>query len=143
MPAQPGADRLALVPRGIIPDQEQGSERLRCQALTAPGQEINGHSAHRTAVNKPQQHLVSRRRGGAHQHPITRQGLRVGVLLGTLQFLKPGDATRRAPAMLIGLGQAAPPDLIGKAQCPGGLGTGQAHQAVAAFFFGRTPGRGW
>jgi hypothetical protein len=33
------------------------------------------------------------------------------------------------------LGQAAPPDRIGKAQPPGGLGAGQAHQAVAAVFF--------
>jgi hypothetical protein len=45
--------------------------------------------------------------------------------------------------MLRGLGQAAPPDLIGNAQRPGGLGAGQADQAVTAFFFGRTRGRGW
>jgi hypothetical protein len=33
------------------------------------------------------------------------------------------------------LGQAAPPDLIGKTQRPRGLGADQAHQAVAAVFF--------
>src|SRR5689334_7247163 len=34
VPAQLGAYRLTLVPRGIIPDQEQGRETLRSQALT-------------------------------------------------------------------------------------------------------------
>src|SRR5262249_7508752 len=48
--AQPGAYRVTLVPRGIIPEQEQRRETLRRQARTAPGQERRGHRAHWTAL---------------------------------------------------------------------------------------------
>jgi len=142
VPVQPGAYRVTLVPRGIIPDQDQGRATLRRQALTTPGQQLHGHRAHRRALHKPQQPLGSRRRGAAHQQPIPRQCLRGSILLGTLQGIQAGEAPRLDPAMRLGLGQSAPPDLIGKAQPPGWRGTRPAYQAVPTVFFRRYAGSG-
>jgi hypothetical protein len=43
--------------------------------------------------------------------------------------------------MLMGLGQAAPPDCIAKAQRPRGLRHGPRAQSIAAFFCGERPDR--
>ena len=71
----------------------------------------------------------------AYQNPITRQGVGVGIPLGTGQFLESGDCSGLDPAMLLGLRQAAPPDLISEAERPCRVGGGQPDQAVAPFFF--------
>src|SRR5262245_3178582 len=140
--AQPGAYRRTLVPRCTNPNQVQRSEPSDPETFTPPGQDRHGHRTHRAALHKPEQHLVGMRWSGAQQQPITGQGLWVCLLLGTCQGIQSGDTASLAPAMLRGVGQAAPPHLISKAQPPGGLGMRQAHQAVPTIFFRRYAGSG-
>lgn len=75
------------------------------------------------------------RRTATNQQPVAGQGLGVAVILGPRQLLEVDLLGLVYPAMLIGLGQAAPPNFVGKAQRPGRMVAGQADQPVAPFFF--------
>jgi hypothetical protein len=122
--AHPRTDGLALVPRGVIPDKQQGGEALLCQAGTTPSQKVCRHGTDGTPFNTPDLPLLGVLRATAHQQSITRQGVGRGVGLRTRQFLESRDGSGRDPAMLVRLGQTAPPDLIGKAERPGRMGSG-------------------
>lgn len=135
MGANPRLDGLALMPRGVIPEEQQGGDTLHCQAGTAPGQKICRHGADGAPRDKPELHLLGVLRMAAYQQSITRQGFRVGIIRSRCQFLEAGDVSGLDPAMLVRLRQAAPPDFIGKAERPGRVGSGQPDQAVAPFFF--------
>jgi hypothetical protein len=132
--AKPVAHLLALVPGSIVPDQQQAAHALRCQALARPTQKVNRDCAERPPRDKAQQHLVRMLGATPEKQPITRQRLGLQVLLGTLQFLEPDLVIAFHPAMLVNLGQAAPPDLVSKAERPGWVVAGQADQPVAPFF---------
>src|SRR5262245_12948647 len=54
---QPRPDLVADVPRRVVPDQQHGSEPLRCQARAAPGQKRRRLAAHWTALHKTQQQV--------------------------------------------------------------------------------------
>jgi hypothetical protein len=64
-------------------------------------------------------------RPAAQQYSIASQSFRIRVILGAFQFLELWNRVVVRPAMLVGLGQAAPPDFIGKPECPGGVVAGQ------------------
>ena len=59
----------------------------------------------------------------------------IGVLFAACEFLQVGYGIGVHPAVLLGLGQAAPPHLIAEAQRPGRMGQDQMDQSVPAFFF--------
>src|SRR6266508_5449144 len=73
MDANPVAHILALVPGGIVPDQEPATHALGRQPLTTPCQKVSGHRAEWAPFYKAQQHLVSLLWPAAKQHPITGQ----------------------------------------------------------------------
>src|SRR5712692_11281229 len=56
--ANPGTNGLALMPGGIIPDQEPVALALLEQALAAPVQKLGGDGADRSSADKAQPHLV-------------------------------------------------------------------------------------
>jgi hypothetical protein len=116
--AEPRADSLTCGPRGVIPDEQQGGEALRRQAVAAPGQKVGRHGADGAPSHKPEPHLLGLRQQAADQQPITCQGVRIGIALGTRQFLESGDRLSLLPPMRRGLSQAAPPDVIGTAERP-------------------------
>jgi hypothetical protein len=107
------------------------------QAGAAPAQKVYRHGTDRASGDKPQLHLLDRRLKAADQQPITRQGFRVGILLGTRQLLEAGNSSALHPTMLGRLSQAAPPDFIAKTERPRRMRSGQPDQAVALFFFRR------
>lgn len=133
--AEPVSNMLTLVPRGVIPNQEQGSDALNCQPLATPGQKGARQGAHWPVGHKAQEHLVCSLACLAHQHAITGQRFRARVVLGALQLLQSKLAMVVSPVVLLGLGEPAPPNLVGKAKRPGGKGGRQADQAVASLFF--------
>jgi hypothetical protein len=133
--ANPRADSLTCVPRGVIPDEQQCGDALPRHAVAAPGQKVGRHGADGAPSHKPAPHLLGLRQQAADQQPITGQGVRSGIALGTRQFLESGDRLSLIPTMLRGLSQAAPPDFIGKAERPRRMCSGQPDQAVAPFFF--------
>jgi hypothetical protein len=106
----PGAYHMPLVPRGRLPEQDQGRAPQRRQALATPGQTLH---AHRTALHTPPPPLGRSVRGAAHQQPLTRPCLRGSLLVGPLQGIQAGAARSRDPARRRGVGQSASPDLIG------------------------------
>ena len=132
---QPGSDRLTLVPRGVIPAQQQRGHPLGRQPLTAPRQEVDGDRTDGTPCHEAQQHLF--RTGGLmpHQQAITGQRLGITIRLRAVQFLQPERRRTGTPTMLLGVSQAAPPDLVAPAQRPRRVALSQTDQPVALFFF--------
>ena len=65
---------------------------------------------------------------------ITGQRLGIGIGRRQAQLLQLVGGFGVCPAMLVGLGQATPPDLVPKAQRPRRLGMGPLDQPVAPFF---------
>jgi hypothetical protein len=131
----PRADRLTCLPRGVIPDAQQGGDAVRRQAVAAPGQKVGRHGADGAPRHTPEPQLLGLRQQPADQQPITGQGVRSEIALGTRQFLEPGDRLRLLPTRLRGLRQATPPDVIGKAEGPRGMCRGEPDQAVAPCLF--------
>ena len=82
------------MPGGVIPDQDESGDRLRCEFLATRGQKVDGDRADGTPINKAQEQLVSRLRAVAQQHSITSQCFGIGVLFAALDFLKPFAPTR-------------------------------------------------
>src|SRR5262245_1391480 len=115
----PGTDLVTLVPRGVVPDQQQAVDALHSQPLARPGQKIARNRTDWTPSDKAQQHLVGLLRATAQQQPIAGQSLGIGVVLGPFEFLELCKSVVISPAMLIWLGQSAPPDFISKAERPG------------------------
>src|SRR5262245_41779229 len=60
----PLSDRLAAVPGGVIPDQQQGLEALRGEPSGAPGQKCDGDRTHGAPDDKPEPQLVRLRQSG-------------------------------------------------------------------------------
>lgn len=116
--AEPLPDVLALVPGGIVPNQEQRRDALSCQPLATPSQEVGRDGTDRATVHEAQQHLVRVLLRPAHQHAVTGQRLGVRIVVGLLQLLKPKLGVGVDPAVLLRLGEPAPPDLVGKANRP-------------------------
>jgi len=115
----PGTNLLTLVPRGVVPDQQQAVDALRCQPLARPRQKVDRDRTDWPPTDKAQQHLVDLLRSAAQQQPIAGQRLGIAVILGSFEFLEVCKSVGVAPAMLIWLGQSAPPDFIGEAERPG------------------------
>ncbi len=120
--AHPSANHLTLVPRGVIPDQHESRNRLRGQLLATRGQEVDGDRADGTPIDKAQEHLVGRLGTATQQHSRTGQCFWLRVLFPAFQFLQPSPVIPVYPAMLIGLSQPAPPDLIEETKRPGRVG---------------------
>src|SRR5436305_14004883 len=119
--ANPGANGLALMPGGIIPDQEPVGLALLEQALAAPVQELRGESAHRSSADKAQPHLVPLRSIWGSllpQHAITGQRFGVGISLLPGLFDEADWVIQVLPSVHARQGKAAPPDLIQEADGP-------------------------
>src|SRR5262249_44234188 len=132
--AYPVPHSLAAVPRGIVPDQQQGCKALRRELCRAPRQEVNRDRAHGTPRDKPEPHRTWLWCTTPHKQPITGQGLGIGIVWGQGQLLQLGPGLCVCPAMLLRLGQAAPPDFVAKPQRPRRLGHGPLDQLVTPFF---------
>ena len=141
----PGADFLADVPGGVVPDQQQRRLARRPQPGAAPGEILGRERADRAAVDEAQPGLLlpaARPIRPARQQPVAGQRLGVRVALGDRPLDQPQRPIPRRPRGQRGLRQAAPPDLALEAEGPVGAGRRQADQAVAGAFFRAYPGSG-
>lgn len=135
------------VPPSIIPHQNEDPFAHRLQLSPTPFQELGGHSADRTAIDKAQPGfllpLPGFLRAVPQQQAITGQGF--GRILLWRRYLL--DQAQRfpihRPGMQVRLGKAAPPGFILKPQRPIRMLAGQADQPVAALFFAHTPDQDW
>jgi len=140
--ADPRADGVALMPRGVIPEAQPGGETWPGQAGTAPGENVCRPGADGAPFDNPAWPRLGLRRTGASQHAITRQGLGLGGGLRTRQCLASGDGPGRHPALRVGLGPTAPPDRSGPAERPRRLGRRSPHEAGAPCCLLRSAGSG-
>ena len=115
MGSQPRSNLLADVPRGVIPDHDQGGHPLGGQTVATPSEKRCGDGTDRASLHKPQPHLLARAQGALDQQPITGHSLRVGIGWGPRQRMQLGDRIGFCPAVLVRLRQPTPPDFIGPA----------------------------
>src|SRR5947207_2788837 len=136
--AYPGAHDQALMPGGIIPDQQPGSLALGLQLSTTPVQKLGGNVTDGTSSDKAQPHLISYRilwHALLPQDPIT--GHRFGIRIPFLPrlFYQAYGLILTLPGMHARQRKATPPDLIQKANSPRWLQTSPSNQAVTCVFF--------
>ena len=86
------------------------------QPLRQPRKKLGRHRTDRTPVDKAEEHALCIRA----QQPITGYGFGLQVLRSGSFWIKRSGLVV-GPGMQVGLGQAAPPDLILKAQHPVGM----------------------
>ena len=78
--AYPVPHGLAAVPRGIIPDQQQCGEALRCELCRAPGQKSDRDRTHGAPGHKAEPHLLGLLRLRPQQQAITGERLGIGIV---------------------------------------------------------------
>jgi hypothetical protein len=126
----PHTDRPANVPGGLVPQQHQDLFPRGGQPLAEPGEKGGRHMADWTSVDTPQQQGVA----VGPQQPIAAQGFGLRVPPGEDLFHQP-QGLPLGPAVQGGVGQPAPPGLIGKAQHPVVMSGRQLDQSVTLLFF--------
>jgi hypothetical protein len=131
----PVPHRLAAVPRGIVPDQQQGGEALCREACGAPRQEIDRDGTHGAPRDKAEPHLVRLVWPRPDQPAITGQRLGIRIVRRRRQLLDFGRGLGVCPAMLVGLSEPTPPDFVATPQRPSGLGSSPLDQPVTPVFF--------
>ena len=133
----PLAHNLAVVPRRIVPDHEQGALTLCAQVSQEPCQESTGDTADWTPRHKAHQPLCKCR----EIKSIT--GHCFGFAIRSRNFLfHQSQRLVFTPCMKCWLFLTTPPSFIGKAQCNVGRVLSQANQPVTLFFLTRTADQG-
>src|SRR5947207_6218984 len=102
MVTEPSTDDLTFVPRGVIPNQYEGRDRLSNEMLTTSTQKVDGDPTSRTTIHETQQHLICLL-GSSQQQSITGESLGIGILFAPFFFLQPGHVIFVDPAVLIRL----------------------------------------
>jgi hypothetical protein len=137
----PGAHPLTIMPGSILPDHQPGGLALSLKLLAAPVQKWRGNVADRTAIDKAQGHLVSKRsitRPALPQHSITGQRFRIRIGFLPLLLDKANRIIATLPGKRVGQREATPPDLVEETDRPGGnllLLRRPTQQSVTCCFF--------
>jgi hypothetical protein len=108
-----GPHCLAHMPGDVVPDEHQHPLPLPRQACADPRQEGGGDLADWTAVDKAQEEVT----GSGPPYAIAAEGFRLGIPRGEDRFDQ-SQGRLCGPAVQSGVGQPAPPGLVGKAQDP-------------------------
>ena len=137
MVAEPARHGVTAVPGGVVPDQPPRREAGRRELGGAPRQTIDRHRTDGAPRDTPPPPLVRLGPAWPHQQPITGQRLGIGIVRGAGQFLHLVRGLGICPAMVVGLGEPTPPDVVATAQRPRWRHHGQLDQVVAPFFFRR------
>ena len=114
----------------MVPHQQQGGFAFGGQPGCQPRQKLGRHRTDWSPVDKAEEHALCIRAS----QPITRDRFRLGVgpvWLGLDQV----QGRLVCPRVEVGLGEAAPPDFILKAQDPIGMPRRQCDQPIAPLFF--------
>ncbi len=119
--ANPPPDRLAGMPRGVVPHQQPGLRPQRGELIAAPRQKLGRQPTDRLASGKAEPDLLHDGGCCPQQHAVARQRLRVGIVRADGLLTQAQRVRRCGPALQVRLGQAAPPDLIGEPEHPVGL----------------------
>ena len=127
--SHPDAHRLRDMPRGIIPDQQQGFLASFGQSATDPIEKLCRNARYWPATHEPQPYLF----GICPQHPVTAHGFRIFIILIDSAFYQPQRFTL-APTVPPGLSRATPPYFICITQYPIRVLFGPSDQPVPCLF---------
>ncbi|SRR5579885_402229 len=137
----PGTHDLAVMPGGIIPDQQPSPFALGLQLVTAPVQKLRRDVTDGTPIDKAQGHLVAKRglsRSSLPQDAITGQRFGIGISLLPPLLDKANGVLPILPGMGLRQGKATPPHFIQEANGPVGslfLLRSPVQQSVTSCFF--------
>jgi hypothetical protein len=127
---EPRTHGLADVPRGIVPDQQQGCFAFGGQPCRQPREQLRRHRTDRPPIHQAAEQALCVRAS----QPITRDRLGLGVVpLRLVLDQTPGLVV--CPRMAVGLGEAAPPAFILEAHDPFRMPQRQRDQTIAPRFF--------
>jgi hypothetical protein len=104
---EPRPHSLADVPRGMIPDQQQGGLAVSGPPCRQPGEKRRRHRTDWPPIPKAEEPGLCLRAS----HPITRDGLGLGSMPVRLVLVQ-APWLLICPGRAVGLGQTAPPDCI-------------------------------
>src|SRR5215208_6326383 len=119
----PTTHELALVPGGIVPDKKQNLLAHSFEPLAAPREKLRGYGAHRATIDESQPSEPQLR----HIESVTRESLRIGVVLSRLLLEKPHRLSGLGPRMQTRLLEAAPPGRILETHHPFWMVLGEAY----------------
>src|SRR5579884_4826 len=144
----PGTNDLAVMPGGVVPDQQPRAFALPFQLGAAPVQKLRCDITHRAPIDEAQRHLIAQGSLGwpaLPQHPIARQSFGIGIMLLPGLFHQTDGIIARLPSISGRQGKAAPPHLVEKTNRPGGsllFLRSPVQQSVASGFFSWYHGSG-
>jgi hypothetical protein len=145
MLSDPGLHDLAVMPGGIVPDQQKACLALCLQLGADPLQKLRGDGTHRTAIHETQRHLAADRVSGRTllpKDPITGERFWIRIILLPDLFHQVDWIVFALPGRKRGQGKSAPPDLIQKSDRPAGLLARPGNQPISCVFFRRYCGSG-
>ncbi len=137
MLSDPGPHLLAVMPGGIIPDQEPASLALLLQSSADPLQKLGSDGADRTPIHKTQRHLMAHRssdRTVLPKHPIAGKGFWIRIILLPGLFHQVNRFVFALPDIERGQSEAAPPHPSKKPMAQPGCVLAQAISRSRAFF---------
>lgn len=136
---QPVADGGAVVPRGVVPDQQQRRLARLGQPSAAPGEEVGRGGADRAALDEAHPDRFWFRQ----QQPVAGDGLGIRIVFGDRLLDQPQWVADRFPPGQGGLADPAEPDFIFEPERPVGMATASRISRSRRRFVGHTRGRGW
>src|SRR5215203_2242628 len=144
----PVSDEFALVPACVVPDQQQSLFAHSGEFVAAPRKKLCGDGTHGPPLHEPQPHplLPSSSLGfasrvlRAHQHPVSTERFRIGIVLGWRVLYQAWWLPILTPAVEGRPLEATPPRLIAEPKSPLGVGLGQCDQPVSIPFL---RAKGW
>lgn len=117
----PGTYLFAVMPGGVIPDQQPRGLTCRLQPGADPVQKLGGDGADRTPINKTQRHLTADRfsdRTLLPKYSIAGEGFWIRIILLPDLFHQVDWLVFVLPGIERGQSKPAPPHLIQKADRP-------------------------
>src|SRR5215203_5238882 len=146
----PVSDEFALVPACVVPDQQQSLFAHSGEFVAAPRKKLCGDGTHGPPLHEPQPHplLPSSSLGfasrvlRAHQHPVSTERFRIGIVLGWRVLYQAWWLPILTPAVEGRPLEATPPRLIAEPKSPLGVGLGQCDQPVSIPFLRAYSGSG-
>src|SRR5438270_1673894 len=106
--SEPASDLLGDVPACVVPDQKQDLLATSFELFAAPRKKPSRYGTDGPAVHEPQPRLREFR----HIEPVTRDGLRPGIILGERLLDEAQRLPLLRPATQGGQGQPTPPALV-------------------------------
>jgi len=143
--SDPGLHLLAVMPGGIIPDQEPVVLALLLQPGADPFQKWGRKGADWTPIHQTQRHQAADGIGDwtlLPKNPVAGEGFWIRIILLPNLFHQANRVIFALPRIQNRQGKPAPPHLIQKADGPARLLARPGDQPIACVFFNRYCGSG-